>query len=433
MEKENLIRNALQNSDSEIDKLVQAEAERQQYGLELIPSENFSSQAVREAMASPMNDKYAEGYPRKRYYGGNQVIDTVEELAIERAKQLFKCEHVNVQPYSGSPANAAAYFAVLNPGDTIMGMALAHGGHLTHGHKVNFSGKLYKTAQYGLSKETGKIDYDEIEKMAKEHQPKIIVSGATAYPREFDFKRFSEIAESVGAYSMADVAHIAGLIAGGVHQSPFPHTDIVTTTTHKTLRGPRGAMIMCREEDKLKEKYHAKSKWNLAQRIDRAVFPGLQGGPHEHQIAAKAVAFGEALKPEFKDYAAQIVKNAKVMSEILIEKGFDLVTGGTDNHLMLIDLTNKNITGQEAETALDKAGITVNKNAVPYDTRSPFDPSGIRLGTPAITTRGLKESECKYVAELIDKTINNHNNEEKLTEIRQEVKELCSKFLLYEL
>jgi len=430
---ENLIRESLQGSDPKIDELVRAEAERQQYGLELIPSENFSSQAVREAMASPMNDKYAEGYPRKRYYGGNQVIDCVEELAIERAKQLFSCEHVNVQPYSGSPANAAAYFAVLEPGDTIMGMALAHGGHLTHGHKVNFSGKLYKTVQYTLSKETGRIDYDEIRKLAKEHKPNIIVSGATAYPREFEFKVFHEIAEEVGAYSMADIAHIAGLIAGGVHQSPFPHTDIVTTTTHKTLRGPRGAMIMCKEEDRLKEKYHAEDKWNLAQRIDRAVFPGLQGGPHEHQIAAKAVAFGEALRPEFKDYAAQIVKNAKAMAEVLIEKEFDLITGGTDNHLMLIDLTNKGVTGTEAETALDKAGITVNKNAVPYDTRKPFDPSGIRLGTPAITTRGLKESECKHVGEMISKVVDNYQNEEKLKEIRGEVKELCGKFLLYNL
>jgi len=430
---ENLIRNSLQKSDADIDKLVQAEAERQQYGLELIPSENFSSQAVREAMASPMNDKYAEGYPRKRYYGGCSVIDSVEEIAIQRAKDLFGCEHINVQPYSGSPANLAAYFSVLNPEDLIMGLSLAHGGHLTHGHKVNVSSKFYKTVQYTLSKETGRIDYDEVEKLAKEHKPKIIVSGATAYPREFDFKRFHEIAESVDAYSMADIAHIAGLIVGGVHQSPFPITDIVTTTTHKTLRGPRGGMIMSKIEDRLKEKYHAKSKWNLAQRIDRAIFPGLQGGPHEHQIAAKAVAFGEALKPEFKDYAAQIVKNAKVMSEVLIEKGFNLVTGGTDNHLMLIDLTNKKVTGAEAESALDKAGITVNKNAVPYDTRGPFDPSGIRLGTPAITTRGFKESECKQVGELINNVIDNYKDDEKLKVYREEVKELCSKFLLYEL
>ncbi|MFH1450775.1 MAG: serine hydroxymethyltransferase [archaeon] len=430
---ENLIRESLQKSDIKIDELVRAEAERQQYGLELIPSENFSSQAVREAMASPMNDKYAEGYPRKRYYGGCAVIDSVEEIAIERAKQLFGCEHVNVQPYSGSPANAAAYFSVLEPGDTIMGLSLAHGGHLTHGHKVNFSGKIYKITQYTLSKETGRFDYDEIRKLAKEHKPKIIVSGATAYPREIDFKQFHEIAEEVDAYSMADVAHIAGLIAGGVHQSPFPMTDIVTTTTHKTLRGPRGAMIMCKTEDRLKKKYHDGDKWNLAQRIDRAVFPGLQGGPHEHQIAAKAVAFGEALKPEFKKYAAQIVKNAKALSEVLIEKEFNLVTGGTDNHLMLIDLTNKKMTGAEAETALDKAGITVNKNAVPYDPRSPFDPSGIRLGTPAITTRGLKESECKQVGELISKVIDNYKNNAKLKEIRAEVRALCEKYPLYNL
>jgi glycine hydroxymethyltransferase len=430
---ENLIRESLQNSDSEIDKLVQAEAERQQFGLELIPSENFSSQAVREAMASPMNDKYAEGYPQKRYYGGCEIVDSVEELAIKRAKKLFGCEHVNVQPYSGSPANAAVYLGLLEPNDTIMGLSLSHGGHLTHGHKVSFSGKFFKPAQYTLNKKTGRFDYDEIRKLAKEHKPKIIVSGATAYPREIDFKQFHEIAEEVNAYSMADIAHIAGLIIGGVHQRPFPMTDVVTTTTHKTLRGPRGGMIMCKEEDRLKEKYHAEDKWNLAQRIDRAIFPGLQGGPHEHQIAAKAVAFGEALQPEFKKYAAQVVKNAKVMSEVLLDKDFNLVTGGTDNHLMLIDLTNKNLTGAEAETALDKAGITVNKNAVPYDPRSPFDPSGIRLGTPAITTRGLKESECKHVAELISNVIDNFKDEEKLKEIRGEVKELCEKFLLYNL
>jgi len=430
---ENLIRESLQSADPKIDELVQAEAKRQQFGLELIPSENFSSQAVREAMASPMNDKYAEGYPRKRYYGGCSIIDSVEEIAIQRAKDLFGCEHVNVQPYSGSPANLAAYFSVLEPGDLIMGLSLAHGGHLTHGHKVNVSSKFYKTVQYNLSKETGRIDYDEVEKLAKEHKPKIIVSGATAYPREFDFKRFHEIAESVDAYSMADIAHIAGLIVGGVHQSPFPMTDIVTTTTHKTLRGPRGGMIMSKTEDRLKEKYHAEDKWNLAQRIDRAIFPGLQGGPHEHQIAAKAVAFGEALKPEFKEYAAQIVKNAKAIAEVLIEKGFDLVTGGTDNHLMLIDLTNKNVTGAEAEAALDKAGITVNKNAVPYDTRGPFDPSGIRLGTPAITTRGFKESECKHVGELISNVGDNFKDEEKLKGYRAEITELCGKFLLYNL
>jgi len=428
---QNLILDSVSQTDPEVLGAIRNEVKRQQHGLEMIPSENFSSQAVREAMASPFNDKYAEGYPKKRYYGGNKFVDVVEELAIERAKKLFGAEHANVQPYSGSPANMAAYFAILEPGDTMMGLILAHGGHLTHGHKVNFSSKIYNSVQYPLSKETGRIDYDELRKLAKEHKPKVIISGATAYPREYEFKEFHSIAEEVGAYSMADIAHIAGLIAAGVHQSPFPFTDIVTTTTHKTLRGPRGGMIMCKIEDRLKEQYHADSKYDLATRIDRAVFPCLQGGPHEHQIAAKAVAFGEALKPEFKDYAKQIVKNAKTLAEGLMDHGFDLVSGGTDNHLILIDMTNKNVSGKEAEEVLDEVGITVNKNMVPHDPRKPFDPSGIRLGTPAITTRGLKEEEMKQVADFINRAIENKDDDSAKKKIRQEVDELCSRFKLY--
>ncbi|MCD6590923.1 MAG: serine hydroxymethyltransferase [Candidatus Aenigmarchaeota archaeon] len=403
--------------DNEIFELEIKEAQRINEGLELIPSENFPSKAVLRALGSVFNNKYAEGYPGKRYYGGNQYIDIVENLAIERAKKLFGAEHVNVQPYSGSPANIAVYFALLEFGETFMGMNLAHGGHLTHGHKVNFSGKAYRVVHYGVDSETHLIDYDEVRKIALQEKPKIIVSGATAYPREIDFKVFHEIAEEVGAISMADISHIAGLIVAGVHQSPFPFTDVVTTTTHKTLRGPRGAMIMCKEK--------------FAKAIDRAVFPGLQGGPHEHVIAAKAVAFKEAMQPEFKEYGRQIVKNAKALADRLMSQGFKLITDGTDNHLILIDLRNKGLTGKEAEEALDKAGITVNKNMIPYDPRSPFDPSGIRLGTPAVTTRGMKESEMKYIGDLINKAIENYKDNRKLEEIRNEVKELCKDFVIY--
>ncbi|MFH0973164.1 MAG: serine hydroxymethyltransferase, partial [Candidatus Micrarchaeota archaeon] len=355
----------LREADPEIAAAIEKEFERQATVLELIPSENVVSGAVLEALGSVLTNKYSEGYPHKRYYGGNEFIDIVEDIAIERAKKLFGAEHVNVQPYSGSPANMAVYFALLEPGDKLMGMSLAMGGHLTHGHPVNFSGKLYKPVHYGVDKETELIDYDVVRKLALAEKPKIIVSGATAYPRLFDFKRFAEIAEECGAYSMADIAHIAGLIAAGVHPSPFPFTDVVTTTTHKTLRGPRGAMIMCKQA--------------FAERIDKAVFPGLQGGPHEHAIAGKAVAFAEAAKPEFKEYAKQIVKNAKALADELNALGFRLVSGGTDNHLILIDLTPKNVTGKQAEAALDKAHITVNKNMIPFDSRKPFDPSGIRI------------------------------------------------------
>jgi len=421
----------IQNSDTEVAQAIEAEKERQQYGLELIPSENFSSQAVREAMATPFTDKYAEGYPHKRYYGGNEVIDRVEEFAIARAKELFGAEHVNVQPYSGSPANQAALFALLELGDKFMGLNLTHGGHLTHGSPVNFSGKIFNAIHYGVEKETGRIDYDEVRKIAEKEKPRMILSGTTAYPRELDFKEFAEIAKDVDAYTMADIAHIAGLVAGGVHQSPISCTDVVTTTTHKTLRGPRGGMIMCRQEDRLKEKYYPDSKKNLAKRVDSAVFPGLQGGPHEHQIAAKAVAFGEALKPEFKEYAKQIVTNAKKLADGLMGHGFNLVSGGTDNHLILIDLQNKNVTGKEAETALDAVGITTNRNTIPFEPRSPFDPSGVRLGTPAITTRGMKEPEMEVVAGFINRAVENYKDDSALKKIRGDVRALCEKFPLY--
>jgi len=407
----------LGEADPEVKQAVENETRRVNEGLELIPSENFASRAVLQALGSVFNNKYAEGYPGKRYYGGNEFTDVVERLAVERAKKLFGAEHVNVQPYSGSPANLAVYFALVKPGGTVMGMQLAMGGHLTHGHKVNFSGILYRSVQYGVDKETGLIDYDEVRKLAKQEKPKIIISGATAYPREFEFKLFHEIAEEVGAVSVADVSHIAGLVVAGVHQSPFPFTDIVTTTTHKTLRGPRGAMVMCRER--------------FAQAVDKAVFPGLQGGPHENSIAAVAVALKEAMEPGFKEYGKQIVRNAKALAGKLIEEGFTLVTGGTDNHLMLVDLRNKNTAGKEAETALDKAGITVNKNMIPYDPRSPFDPSGIRLGTPAVTTRGMGEKEMGEVGELISRAIESKNDGGKLKRIREEVKEFVKEFPVY--
>jgi glycine hydroxymethyltransferase len=407
----------LREVDPEIFGLAEQETRRINEGLELIPSENFPSKAVLEALGSVFNNKYAEGYPGKRYYGGNEFTDIVENIAIDRAKRLFGCEHVNVQPYSGSPANIEVYFALMNFGDTLMGMNLSQGGHLTHGHKVNFSGRAYKIAPYGVDPKTHLIDYDEVRKIALQEKPKILLSGATAYPRKIDFKAFAEIAQEVGAISMADIAHIAGLIVGDAHPSPFPFTDVVTTTTHKTMRGPRGAIIMC------KERY--------AQAIDKAVFPGMQGGPHEHAIAAKAVAFGEAMKPEFKDYAHQIVKNAKALAAELLAEGFSLVSGGTDNHLILVDLRNKNVTGKDAETALDKAGITVNKNTVPFDPRSPFDPSGIRLGTPTITTRGMKEGEIKHVGKLISKAVTHHKDEAALKKVREEVRELCKGFRVY--
>ncbi|PIW81563.1 serine hydroxymethyltransferase, partial [bacterium CG_4_8_14_3_um_filter_33_28] len=398
----------LKETDLEIYQIIEKEKQRQSEGIELIPSENYISQAVMEAMGSVLNNKYSEGYPRKRYYGGQQYIDEMEELAIKRAKDLFGAEHVNVQPYSGSPANIEALMALLEPGDKIMGMNLSHGGHLTHGHPVSFSGRLFKVVQYGLNKDTCMIDYDEVRKMALEEKPKLIISGATAYPRTIDFQKFADIAKEINAYSLSDVSHVVGLIIGEVHPSPFPFTDVVTTTTHKTLRGPRGGMIMCKNE--------------YAEKIDKSVFPGAQGGPHDHINAAKAVALKEASTPEFKEYASQIVKNAKVIADELMSFGFNLVSNGTDNHLILVDLRNKQVTGKEAEVALDKVGLTVNKNAVPYDDRPPFDPSGIRLGSPAATTRGMQEGEMKKIARWINEAIENRSKENKLNEIREDVR-----------
>ena len=407
----------LKAGDEVVYGVMLKEIDRINYGLELIPSENFPSQATLEALGSVFNDKYSEGYPGRRYYGGNQYIDIIENLAIERAKKLFGAEHVNVQPYSGSPANLEVYLALMKPGDTFMGMRLDMGGHLTHGHSVSYTGKLFNAVQYGVNKDTELLDYDEIRQTALKVRPKLVLSGVTAYSRQVDFKAFAEIAKEVGAISVADIAHVAGLIAGGVYPSPFPYTDVVTTTTHKTLRGPRGGMIMCKEE--------------FAKAIDTSVFPGAQGGPHEHAIAAMAVAFGEDLKPEFKEYAKQIVKNAKALAESLMENGFRIVTGGTDTHLMVVDLRSKGVTGKEAEEALDLAGVTVNKNTIPYDPRKPFDPSGIRLGTPPVTTRGMKEAEMKQVGRFIARAIDVKDKPEKLEKIRQEVKELCQAFPVY--
>lgn len=407
----------LREGDELVYSTMLKEINRINTSLELIPSENFPSKATLEAIGSVFNNKYSEGYPGRRYYGGNEFIDVIENLAIERAKAIFGAEHVNVQPYSGSPANMEVYLALMKPGDTFMGMALGHGGHLTHGHKATSSGKLFNAVQYGVNRQTELMDYDEIRKMALQAKPKMIVCGISAYPREIDFKAFSEIAKEVEAISMADIAHIAGLVAGGVHSSPFPYIDVVTTTTHKTLRGARGAIIMCKQQ--------------FAKDIDRSVFPGMQGGPHEHTIASIAVSFGEALKPEFKEYAKQIVINAKALAESLIESGFRLVTGGTDNHLILIDLQNKSITGKEAERVLDTAGITTNANTIPFDTRSAFDPSGLRVGTPTVTTRGMKQAEMKQIGQFINQALVARDDKDKLEAIRKEVEELCQGFPVY--
>ncbi|MFH1848666.1 MAG: serine hydroxymethyltransferase [archaeon] len=405
--------------DSQVAKLIDNELGRIRSGVELIPSENFVSVSVLTAMGSVFTNKYSEGYPHKRYYGGNQFVDQVEDLAIERAKKLFSAEHVNVQPYSGSPANQACYFALLELGDRFLGFDLSCGGHLTHGSPVNFSGKHYKCIPYAVDKETELLDMDVIRKMAEKERPKMIVSGLTAYPRLLDFKEFGEIAKDVGAYHMSDISHIAGLVAAGIHQSPVPHADVVTTTTHKTLRGPRGAMILCREE-------HAKA-------IDKAVFPGLQGGPHDHVTAAKAVAFGEALQPDYREYASQIVRNAKALSEELMARGLRLVTDGTDNHLMVIDLSRQDLIGKgkEVQDALGQAEIYVNKNTIPYEPASPFRPSGIRIGTPAVTTRGFKESEMKVIAEGIASVIKNHENPEVIRKVRSDMVEMTGRFPLY--
>lgn len=402
--------------DEEIYSLVEKELEREQDGIELIASENFASEAVMEAMGSYLTNKYAEGYPSKRYYGGCQVVDEVEELARERAKKLFGAEHANVQPHSGSQANMAVYFTILQPGDTVLGMNLSHGGHLTHGSAVNFSGRLYNFVSYGVNKETERIDYEEVRRLALEYKPKLIVAGASAYSRIIDFKKLKEICDEVEAYFMVDMAHIAGLVATGAHPSPVPYADFVTSTTHKTLRGPRGGLILC------KEKY--------AKALDKNIFPGIQGGPLMHTIAAKAVCFKEALQPEFKEYIDRVVKNCKVLAEELVKYDFKLVSNGSDNHLILIDLNNKDITGKDAEKRLDSIGITVNKNTVPNETKSPFVTSGIRIGTAAVTTRGFDEEDMKEVAALINDAI--ENKDENLSSLKNRVKALCSKHPLYE-
>lgn len=407
----------LSQFDPAVAEAIRHETERQEYNLELIASENFVSEAVLEAQGSVLTNKYAEGYPGKRYYGGCHQVDIVEQLAIDRAKELFGAEHANVQPHSGSQANMAVYNAVCQPGDTILGMNLSHGGHLTHGSPVNFSGRFYKVVPYGVSQDTETIDYAEVERLAQEHRPKMIVVGASAYPRIIDFAAFRTIADKVGAVVMVDMAHIAGLVAAGVHPSPIPYAEFVTTTTHKTLRGPRGGMILCREE--------------FAKTLNSQIFPGIQGGPLMHVIAAKAVAFKEALQPEFKLYQQQIVKNAATLAECLMAKGFRLTSGGTDNHLMLINFSGTEITGKAAEEALDMAGITVNKNTVPFETRSPFVTSGIRVGTPACTSHGLKESEMELVAGFIADAIANIGNDEGLAGVREGVNALMKRFPLY--
>lgn len=410
--------NYLRTSDSEIAEMMNRELGRQREKIELIASENFTSSAVMEAIGSVLTNKYAEGYPGKRYYGGCEFVDQVEDLARERAKQLFDAEHANVQPHSGSQANMAVYFSVLNPGDTILGMDLSHGGHLTHGSPVNFSGKLYHVVSYGVDKETHRIDYNNVLEIAKQCKPKLIVAGASAYPRAIDFRRFREIADEVGAYLMVDMAHIAGLVAAGLHESPVPYAHFVTSTTHKTLRGPRSGMILCKAE--------------FAKAIDKTIFPGMQGGPLENMVAAKAVCFKEAMQMEFKDYQAQVLKNAKAMADAFLEQGFNLVSGGTDNHLFLVDLRSKGVTGKLAEKALDEVGITVNKNTVPFETESPFVTSGIRIGTAAVSTRGMKEKEMQQITKMMTRLLENIDDEGIKAEIQEEVKALCERFPLYE-
>ena len=405
---------ALENSDPEMWRAIRGEVERQRRNIELIAAENHTSAAVLEAQGSVLTDKYAEGYPKRRYYGGCQAVDLVEELATERAKQLYGAEHANVQPHSGAQANMAAYFTLLEPGDTVLAMSLAHGGHLTHGSAVSFSGKIYRFIHYGVSRETELMDYDEIERIAREHRPKLIVAGASSYPRIIDFKRFRQIAQLVGANLMVDMAHLAGLVAAGVHPSPVPHADIVTSTTHKTLRGPRGGFLL--------------SRARFASLLDETVFPGVQGGPLMHAIAAKAVAFGEAMKPDFKSYQRSVVENARILASELQQHGMRIVSGGTDNHLLLIDLSPMGLTGKQAEEALDSVWITVNRNAIPFDSRPPQLTSGIRLGTPAVTTRGFGPDEIRSIAQLIVKVLSNLGNEQAYREVRQAVEELSHRF-----
>jgi glycine hydroxymethyltransferase len=409
---------SLETVDFEIAQALAQEAEREARTIELIASENFVSEAVLEALGSVLTNKYAEGLPGKRYYGGCEYVDVAERLAIERAKRLFGAEHVNVQPHSGAQANQAVYLTVLKPGDTVLGMNLAHGGHLTHGHPLNFSGKMYKIVPYGVRKDTETIDYDELEKLALEHKPRLIIAGASAYPRTIHFERFADIARKAGALLMVDMAHIAGLVATGLHPSPFPHADFVTTTTHKTLRGPRGGMVF--------------SKAQYAKDLDKTVFPGLQGGPLMHVIAAKAVCFREALEPEFGDYQTQILRNAQALAETLASAGLRIVSGGTDTHLMLVDVFSRQVTGKQAEQALDYAGITVNKNAIPFDVNPPMTASGIRLGTPAVTTRGFKEAELRLIGGWIAEVLSNVQDEALLRRVRRDAKALTGRFPLYE-
>jgi glycine hydroxymethyltransferase len=413
-----LMNRPLAEVDPDIAATIADEERRLAYNLEMIASENFVSEAVLEAMGSVMTNKYAEGYPGRRYYGGCEFVDVAENIARERAKQIFACEHVNVQPHSGSQANMAVYLAALGYGDTVLGMNLAHGGHLTHGHPLNFSGRSYKIIPYGVTKETETIDYEELERLAHEHKPKMILCGASAYSRIIDFKQIGKIARDAGAYSMADVAHIAGLVAVGLHPSPVPHMDFVTTTTHKTLRGPRAGMVMCREQ--------------FQKEVDRAVFPTVQGGPLMHVIAAKAVCFKEALEASFKDYQQQVIANAKALAEALSDAGFKIVSGGTDNHLMLVNVFVRGLTGAQAEKALERAAITVNKNAIPFDTQPPMKASGIRIGTPALTTRGMKEEEMRVIADWISEVLADPESDSVQKSVRDRVKELCERFPIYE-
>ena len=429
--KEFTIMMTLKQEDPAIYDLIQEEADRQEYGIELIASENYTSKAVMEAMGSVLTNKYSEGYIGKRYYGGNQVIDKIEAIAIERCKQLFGCDHVNVQPLSGSPANAAVYFAVLKPGDKVLGLKLDHGGHLSHGHPVNFSGMLYNFVQYEVDKETGRIDMDKVREIALREKPKMILAGFSAYSRNLDWKRFKEIADEVGALTMADISHIAGLIAGKAIESPVPYFDIVTTTTHKTLRGPRSAIIMCKDKMIQKMVKGELKEVSLAKEIDKGVFPGMQGGPHDHITAGKAVAFGEALKPEFQTYAKNIIKNMQAMADELMKRGYKIISDGTDNHLVVIDMTSKNVSGKEAEVALEKVGISTSRSTIPFDPRKPMDPSGLRVGTAAITTRGFDENDSRKVADIMDRTIQNKDNDEALKAIRQEIVDLCKAHPLY--
>lgn len=409
--------NILKQQDPKIFEAITKENDRQETTLEMIASENFVSKAVLQALGTPLTNKYAEGYPHKRYYGGCEYVDVVEDLAIERAKKLFGAEHANVQPHSGSQANMAVYLAVAKPGETVLGMSLSEGGHLTHGSPVNFSGLLYNIVPYGLNAETERLDYDQVRDLAKKNNPSLIVCGASAYPRQIDFKIFREIADEVGAKVMADIAHPAGLVAAGLHPDPVPYCDFVTTTTHKTLRGPRGGMILCKEE--------------YAKKVNSRIFPGIQGGPLMHVIAAKAVAFAEALQPHFKEYCQQVIKNAQTLADVFLENGFQLVTGGTDNHLILVNLSDKDLSGKEAEEALERAGITVNKNTVPGEKRSPFVTSGIRVGTPALTTRGFKEDEIKQVGQWMVEVLNHHTDESLAQKIKSEIEGLCEQFPLY--